>query len=421
MMGIRERLSGDQLLRHGTLLMSASMVSHICNMAFLMVMGRCLPGHEFALLTTLLGFANMAILPLGAISAAVNHSTSLLVQTGRTGDVSSLIRKWLVRMGGMGVLIFLVCLLFPNQIASFMHLDRKSPVIIMGFTLCLIFSSSVMNGAANGLQMFGVTTAGLQASAVVRLAVGVLFIHLLARAAGWGLMGHAVGLGANFAIVSIFLWRRLHEVPKTSARVPSIRSYVPLSFIALSAFAVLFRADMILVKHYLPADAATFAYATTLGHIVIFLPMPFAKAMFPKVVSEGVSTKAHYTVLKKSLFYTTVCIVPAAIGCSVVGWVPLRILYGIQDPSRELLLLVGAMGWVMLPVALINIVLFFQLAQKQFMQTLPVLVFAVAYLVGVALFHQSVWSVVAVAGASTWGCLGGCLLMLFGRRGIVDE
>ena len=410
---IRDQLSKDLLLRHGALLMTASVVSHICNMAFQMVMGRTLSGHEFALLTTLLGFANMAILPMGAISAAVNHSTSLLVQSGRTGDVTALIRKWLVRMGGMGMLVFLVCLLFPNQIASFMHLDRMAPVIIMGFVLCLISSSSVIGGAANGLQMFGVTTTGIQASALVRLAVGAILIHLFAKAAGWGLLGHAAGLGVNFSILFIFLWRKLHGTPKTSLPIPSIRSYVPLSFVALLAFAVLFRADMILVKHYLPADAATFAYATTLGHIVIFLPMPLARAMFPKVVSEGVSTAEHYSVLKKSLFYTAICVVPTAIGCSVAGWLPLRILYGIQEPSRELLHLVSAMGWVMVPVALINIILFFLLAQKKFMQTLPIILCAIGYVTGVALWHGSVWAVVSMAGAATWGCLLVYMVLIF--------
>lgn len=403
---IRSRLVGNNLLKDGVLLMSAAIGSHICNIIFQMVMGRMLSGLEYALLCTLLGVVNIAVLPLGAIGTAINHSTSVLVQEGREGDVARLVRKWLLRMGGAGIFILSVCLAFSNQIASFMHLDRRAPVIIMGLIFLLIFSSAVVGGATNGLQMFGVATAGLQFSSAIRVIAGALLLLTVVRAAGWGLMGHAVGLSTNLAVLFVFLWFRLHGKQKTADAVPSIRSYVVYSFITLMAFAVLLRADMIFVKHYLPSEAEVFAYATTIGHIVIFLPMPLAVAMFPKVVStSSVTNSAHAMILRKSLFYTIICVLPAAVGCSLWGWIPLRIMYGIVDPSSELLYLISVMGWVMAPVALINVIVNFLLAQRRFRQTLPVFLSALFYTVAVHLKHDTIWEVVAIAGISTWGCL----------------
>ncbi len=402
---LRGKLSKDKLLQHGALLMSAAVVSHICNILFQMIMGRGLGGEEYALLCTLLGFVNMATMPLGAFSTAVSHSSSILDQEGRAGDVSKLVRKWLFRVGGIGSVILLLCLVFPSQIAAFMHLDRKAPVIIIGVVFFLVCNTTVIGGAANGLQMFTTATVGQYASAILRLVASWGLIHLFFAAAGWGLLGHALGLAVNLGVVFIFLWRRLHNAEKTGLPIPSIRYYVGLSFLVLNALSFLFRADMLLVKHYLPDQAAVFAYATTIGHIVIFLPMPIARAMFPKVASDGRSSTAeHYAVLRKSLFYTFICTLPAAVACTFFGWIPLSVVFGLHEPSKELLYLVAAMGWVMFPVALVNIIIYFSLAQKRFINTIPCLLSALFYVAGTAVWHESVWDIVAVAGGATWGC-----------------
>lgn len=414
---LKKWVLSDKLLQHGALLMFAAVISHVCNIIYQMVMGRVLLETEYALLCTLLSFVNMAILPLEAISTAINHATSHLVQENREGDVSRLVRKWLLRMSGAGALILFLCLLFPEYIAEFMHLDRKAPVLIMGLIVFLIFSSSVISGATNGLQMFGVTSVGMQLFSIVRLVVGVLLIHIFVAAAGWGLLGHAIALGVNLTILFLFLWRRLHGMPKTNQPIPSIRAYVFCSFAILLGFSILLRVDIILVKHYFPDIAASFAYATTIGHIVIFLPMPLARAMFPKVATTGQGGAGeHRDVLMKSLLYTSVFIFPAAIGCSVLGWIPLRILYGIRDPSPELLQLVSAMAWIMFPVALINVIMYFNLAQKRFWKASPVVGAAVIYILGVVFFHESIWNLLGVAAISTWICLMSMVLPLFRNR-----
>ncbi len=413
---LKMHIASDKLLRHGLLLVSVAVVSHICNILFQMVMGRKLDGHEYALLTVLMGVANMAILPLSAFSTAINHSASLLIQENREGDISRLVRKWLIRLGGTGLFILLGCIVLAPNIAGFFHLERRAPIIIMGLVLFLIFSTSVIGGATNGLQMFRVITAGLQVSAFVRLIASALFVQCIFAAAGWGLLGHAVGLGCQFLIFFFFLWRRLHGRPKTDQPIPSIRVYVVFSLIALMAFAVLLRADILLVKHFLPEETIAFARATTIGHIVIFLPLPLVKAMFPKVVSEGKTTREHREVLAKSLLYTVICVFPVAVGCSVAGWIPLKLFYGISSPDRELLRQVSAMGWVMLPVALIQIIMYFHIARRHFFKTSPIVLSAIFYIAGTIWKHELIWDIVLVAAISTWGCLVAMVLWIVFER-----
>ena len=63
--------------------------------------------------------------------------------------------------------------------------------------------------------------------------------------------------------------------------------YLGRSFAMLMAFSLLMMMDVLLVKHYVPGEAESFARAATVARAIIFLPMPIALAMFPKVVSRG--------------------------------------------------------------------------------------------------------------------------------------
>ena len=71
---------------------------------------------------------------------------------------------------------------------------------------------------------------------------------------------------------------------------------------AFTAYGLLSNADVVLVKHYFPADqAGVFAKAAMVARIVLFLPAPVAAAMFPKVTSSGESSQASRRTLIKAL------------------------------------------------------------------------------------------------------------------------
>tara|TARA_E500000178_G_scaffold354465_1_gene423521 strand:+ start:504 stop:1775 length:1272 start_codon:yes stop_codon:yes gene_type:complete len=414
MMGrLRELLRENALLRHGSILISAAMVSHVCNMLFQLFMGRLLSGVEYALLCTLLSLANMAVLPMGAIYTAISHGVRTLVMAGREGDVSRLVRCWLVRLGGVGLLFFVGSVVFVDPLASFFNLEREAPIVVMGFVLLLVFCSVTVNGASNGLQVFRSVMIAQQIAAVIRVGAAVLFIQVIAAAAGWGLLGHALGIGLNLLLLLFFLWHRLRGKQRSSLVLPSIKMQVLLNFGFLLAYAFLLRADMILVKHFVPDEATQFAYATTLGHLVIFLPLPLATAMFPKAVSEGRSSQEQRRVFVQALCYTSACLAPAVLFCSLASWIPLRIFFGIIDPSRDLLHMVAAMSWVIMPLGLVHIFIYYCIAQKQYKQMLPILFFALFYFVAVLIDHASVWRVILWAAVSTWGCFLSSLVWVF--------
>jgi hypothetical protein len=80
-------------------------------------------------------------------------------------------------------------------------------------------------------------------------------------------------------------------------------------------------------------------------------------------------------------------------------WIPLRILYGVTDPSPELQHLVRMVMLAMCPLGVSYLLLHFEMAQHRFGSVPWLIVLAAAYLGGVALWHPSVLAIVAVLGA----------------------
>ena len=176
-----------------------------------------------------------------------------------------------------------------------------------------------------------------------------------------------------------------------------MRFYLAQSFFALTAYAVLMNADVVLVKHYLP-DNAEFAKAATLGRIVAFLPAAVAMAMFPKVSSAGATTLEHRRTFLRSFGYTVLCVAAAAAGCFIFPRLLLRILFGVQDASASLIFLLRLMAAVMSASALLNVTVQFFLAQRRFKEMVPVVLASLFYLLTARFFHDTAAQIAWAAG-----------------------
>jgi hypothetical protein len=211
------------------------------------------------------------------------------------------------------------------------------------------------------------------------------------------MIGHSAGIYLSAAVLAAGLLMALRGRAQTGDSLPSMRFYLLQSFFVQTAFAVLMNADVILVKHYLPADTE-FAYAATLGRIVAFLPMAVAVAMFPKVASSGGITPEHRRIFFRSFGFTAVCVAAAAACCFFVPQLLLRILFGIRDAPDSMIYLTRLMAGAMAASALLNTVIQFLLAQRRFKETLVVGISCMLYLISVYFFHGSAGQIAAACG-----------------------
>lgn len=409
------RFSADDLLRHAGILFSGMMVVNVCNMVFQMAVSRALPKEEYALLAAFFGVLAIIQRPLGTLTTGVNHYSSLLRQEGRVGDVKRLLRKWLLLMGGAGLFLGVVSVIFNEELSRFLHLSRVAPVVIAGALLPALFCSPVLVGVIQGLQCFGWRFFSSISGALVRLGLGAGFVWFLYPACGWAMLGHGLGIYASAGLLFLVLMRLLRGQEKSAEALPSMRFYMLKSFFVQAAYAVLMTADVVMVKHYIPENTE-FAYAATLGRMVVFLSGAIASAMFPKVASCGSGSFEQYRVFLKSLGLTALCVAAACAGCFLFSGLLSRILFGMVSASDSLRAMIGWVSLVMGFSALLNVVVQFLLAQRRFFPASSAIIFAGLYVVGVALFHENVWQLISVAGVCNAGALLAGLYFSVRRR-----
>jgi len=154
-----------------------------------------------------------------------------------------------------------------------------------------------------------------------------------------------------------------------------------------------------LVRHFQPDEAGLFSRAATIGRSVVFLPMPIAMAMFPKVISSGGSTHGSRTTLLHAFGLVALLIGAAVAATWALPWLPLRILYDVSEPTPEMIHLVRVVTLAMSPLGLTYLLLNFEMAQHRF-HTIPwLLILATAYIGGVAFWHDTVNQIILVLGA----------------------
>ena len=413
------RTPRDGLLKHSLILLAATQVGNVANMLFHVVMGRQLPPAEYGVLSAMLGIILIIATPMDALRNAMAHYTALLVQSGRVSAVPPLVCRWCRNLAIPALLVLVGGILSSSWIAAFFHLEDRTPVVLMCFVLAGSLLTPILIGALQGLQSFLWMAAAQHIWGVIRLVAGALFVRFIAASADWGLMGQMLGVCISLVVGIWGLRWNIRGPSGGEERVQGVTHYFIQSLLILAGFAVLMNADVVIVKHFFPdaTEAGFFARAATIGRTMIFLTMPIALAMFPKVTSVGTTDAHNWKTLISAVLYVAVIQVAAAVVCAVFAWVPLWILYNDRTPTSEMIRLVRWVVCAMTPMGLTYLLMNFQMAQRRFKPAYFLLACAAGYILGVMRFHETVWQVVVVLGIVSTLSAVGLIAGLPWRRG----
>jgi len=387
----------EGLLRHSFLLMAATQVANVSNLLFQMVMGRALTEVQYGILSSMLGVVLVVATPMEAVRTAFAHFAARLAAEGRLGDVRALVWRWVRGLTAFGVPLAVAGLVFSGPIAHFFRLETRAPVIITSIMIGGCPYLPIFAGALQGIQRFGWMAISQHGWSVVRLLAGSGLVLAVARTAEWGLVGQTLGVCASLGMGIWGLHRAIGPVPATGEPTRGVKTYFFWSLLILGGFAVLMNADIIMVKHYFePREAGLFARAGTIGRSIIFLPMPIALAMFPKVASHGAVSEHNWKTLLKAVVLAGVLIAVAMAGFTLLAKFALLLLFNDRAPGDDMVRLVRCVMWAMSPLSMVFLLMNFELARHRFRQAVLLLPCAVAYVLGVARWHGSVLQVAAV-------------------------
>jgi O-antigen/teichoic acid export membrane protein len=217
------------------------------------------------------------------------------------------------------------------------------------------------------------------------------------------LLGYAIAVGmAAWQTRSLWLaspqsfdWRGL------------LRQVVPL-LIAFVGFQILFTADTILVKNYFSeAEEDFYVGAGTLSRALLWLVLPLASVMFPRLVHSAAKSEKS-NLMGIVLLGTAVLSIVGALSLSLLGPFVTPLVY--KNTAAQVCSLLPWYSAAMVPLALSNVLLNQLLSRpdSKWMLAVFVLIAAIGYLFAITQFHTSLVMVLKVMGFANLVLLGIC-------------
>jgi len=407
----------EGLLKHSILLIAFTQVANVSNMLFHMVMGRNLPPAEYGVLMAMTNVILIIGTPLDAVRTSMAHFAGRASSEGRESDVRGLLNVWGRRLGLVGALLSALGMIFSPRVAVFFQLESPVPVWFTCLTIPALLMIPLMSGALQGLQSFVWMSLSGHGWFLIRLLLGYSLVRYVAPVAASGLAAQAGAMvvGAGIGLIGILLCTAKSRTDPEG--FTGVGVYLARSILLVGSFAVLMNADNILLKRYFrPEEAGLYARAFTISRLVVFLPMPVAYALFPKVISAGGTSRKARWMLLGALGLAAGLIVVAAGVCMILPQVPLGLLYKDWEPTAASVRLLRAACGAMVPLGLCYILINFEMAQHRFRSTAGLLTASTLYLAGAGRWHSTPVHIAGVLGCAGALALAALIASTFSAR-----
>jgi O-antigen/teichoic acid export membrane protein len=343
--------------------------------------------------------AVVMLLPAMPMQMIFTQQTAKALALRRQGELAAVVRAF---TGGAFVLWLLgaaVVLIFQRTIVEHWHMSNPAglwitlPVVLLSLWLPMIW------GLLQGEQNFLWLGWSMLANAVGRFSIAAAAVLLLHAYAAGMMAGVLVGIILSVAI-GVWQSRAIWVMrPESFDWQSLLRQVVPL-LLAFLGFQILFTADTIFIKSYFSEDEAGFyVSAGTLSRALMWLVLPLAAVMFPRLVHSAARSEKN-NLMGLVLLGTGILAAAGALGLSVLGpWI-VRFIYKPEFVHVASSILPWY-AFAMVPLALANVLLNNLLARpdSKWGLAFSVLLLALVYMFALTQLHDSLITVLKTLGA----------------------
>jgi O-antigen/teichoic acid export membrane protein len=380
----------NRLIRQNLILFFGGLVAGIGGFVYHAIAGRILGPEVYGEVAFLIAFYAVGTGPALILIVVLARYTAMLNARGDPGVRSLLART--VRLIAIPCLFFiLLTTLFARPIASYAHVGSTIPILVLGFSIALIWQVAIPRGILQGLQRFTSLSLNFSMELVVRTTAVILLLK-----AGYAVSGAmtAVFLGLAFVfLLGLFSLRDHFRRQAVRVRLRVMAGFSLTAAIGIIGVLILYNQDVILAKHYLnDHDAGIYGGLNKIGTILFFLTLSVSQVLFPRVV-EAVAKEEHPgRILLYSAGILTALGGGALLVFAVVPGLVVGVLFG---PSfSDAIPLVFPVGVIGLALSLDNLLVQFFMAVHDRV-FVPILAFGVVLeAVLIVLFHARVGQVV---------------------------
>src|SRR5437762_12905606 len=362
-LGLGQRLAQIQrnrLVRQNLILFVGGLVAGVGGFVYHAIAGRVLGPEIYGEVATLIAVYAVGTGPALILIVVLARYTAMLNARGDPGVRSLLVRT--VRLIAIPCLVLiLLTTLFARPIAGFEHLGSTIPILILGFSVALIWQVAIPRGILQGLQRFTSLSLNLSLELILR----TIAVTLLLKA-GYAVSGAMAAVFVGLAVVFFLgLYSLRDHFRRVGTRV-QLRVMAGFSLTAAAGIIgvqILYNQDVILAVHYLNShDGGIYGAPNEFGTIRCLLTLSLSQVLFPRVV-EAVAKEQHPgRILLSSAGILTALGAGALLVFAVVPGLVVGILFG---PSfRDAIPLVFPVGLIGLALALDNLLVQFFMAVR---------------------------------------------------------
>ena len=353
-----------------------------------------IPAAEYGLFGVMLAVtACVPMLPLQMVFAQQTAKARVL---GRERDVAGMLRWATLATLLLAGLLALVVFIWHTPMEAALKMSQPTVLWLMVGVIFLSVWLPILSGVMQGLQNF----LWLGWVAIVNAFARFTGAALLVLAAGWWSAGMVTGIVLGL-LAGVFvclwqtrsIWRQPAQAFDTRAVVGQI---VPL-LLGFGAVQFLFTADTIFVKVFFSSDeTGYYVGAGTLSRALLWLVLPMATVMFPKIVQSAARAE------KNNLVWLVMAGTVILAACGALGLTVLR-SWVIRFVFEKEYVQVGAAvlpwyAWAMVPLSLANVLANNLLARGHFRVVPALVLLAVAYGFTLGHYHSSLISVLQILG-----------------------
>jgi O-antigen/teichoic acid export membrane protein len=343
------RVRTDDLLLHGALLSSATLIATAFLFLFNVIIARALGPEQFGIVGALFAIFAIASQFGNALQLTVSRQTSRAKAQGDFKSIGAIIvgatRFMAFAAAGVGLLMVLA----TPFMASFLNISAYAALVLLAVSSTFYLVLPVLRGGLQGMQQFRSLSINRAGEKIVLLIVGVVLLAL-----GTGINGVMIALGvAGIVMIAHAAYPLRHHLKKPEVKLDWKSVAMPGAQVLVTVIliSILANIDLVLAKHYLPdREAGLYSAIGRTGRVVFFVALAFNRAMFPKATEAHALGQSASFIMVRSLAYIGAFCTVCVLGSWIVAKPAMSMIYGAEYADVAYLL-----PWNIAAVSLLSI------------------------------------------------------------------
>lgn len=339
------------------------------------LLSKSIPKSDYSIFGTLLMVTTvLPTMPLQMIFAA---QTASALAKNRERQLSGMIRLALLSVFVVWLAAAVLVFIFQGRIVTAWKLGSAVPLWITLFTVLISLWAPMFNGTLQGCQDFFLLGWSAILGGVCRVGGAAVLVLALGLGAAGMVSGALVGMSVVM-ILAVWRTRDLWMQPREKIDgLALLKQVAPLMF-GFGAFQFMFTSDTMFAQAYFNGDEmAPYVAAGTLSRGLLWLVLPLAAVMFPKLVHSAAKSEKS-NLLKIVLLGTAVLTIGGGFGLWLVGPIVVKWVYGIDYVAPTMALLPWYAATIV-PLSLANVLVNDLMARARFRAVPGIVAVAVGY------------------------------------------